>query len=228
MSVELHLPDLPEVSISLGTTRPLVERRPAPWQHRLRDALSAYLPLLLMLLLALTTWWLVKNSPQIPGATPAAPLRTEPDYSMSGFALERFDAAGRLKLRIEGMQMHHYPATDRIEIDTVTIRAIAPDGRITLAQAHKAVAPADGSQVQLTGSAEVISQAEGADTLVMRGEALLLRIDAEQVVSTEPVLVRWGANEMRGTAMRYDHATRRLDLSGPLRVTLPPRGRVVR
>jgi hypothetical protein len=54
---------------------------------------------------------------------------------------------------------------------------------------------------------------------------LLLRFDAQQVVSTQPVLVRWGNNEMRGAAMRYDHATRRLDVTGPLRVTLPPRAR---
>jgi len=228
MTVELHLPDLPEVPISLGTARPAVERRRAPWNHRLRDALSAYLPLLLMLLLALATWWLVKNSPQPAGAAPEAALRTEPDYSMSSFALERFDAAGRLKLRIEGAQMHHYPATDRIEIDTVSIRAIAPDGRITLAQARKAVAPGDGSEVQLMGGAEVTSQAEGEETLVMRGEALLLRVDAQQVVSTQPVLVLWGANEMRGASMRYDNASRRLDVTGPLRVTLPPRARAAR
>jgi lipopolysaccharide export system protein LptC len=228
VSVELHLPDLPEVPISLGAPRSVIERRRAPLHHRLRDQLSAYLPLLLMLLLALATWWLVKNSPQPPGAAPEAPQRIEPDYSMSGFALERFDAAGRLKLRIEGAQMHHYPASDRIEIDAVAIRAIAPDGRITLARALKAVAPGDGSEVQLMGGAEVTSQADGQEALLMRGEALLLRIDAEQVVSTQPVLVRWGANEMRGAAMRYDHATRRLDVSGPLRVTLPPRPRAGR
>jgi lipopolysaccharide export system protein LptC len=228
VTVELHLPDLPEVAISLGAARPAVERRRALWHHRLRDGLTAYLPLLLMLLLALATWWLVKHSPQTPGVVPQASLRTEPDYSMSGFALERFDAAGRLKLRIEGAQMHHYPATDRVEIDAVTIRAIAPDGRITLARALKAVAPSDGSEVQLMGGAEVTSQAEGQDTLLIRGEALLLRVDAGQVLSTQPVLVRWGAVEMRGAAMRYDHATRRLDVTGPLRVTLPPRGRAPR
>ena len=223
MSVELHLPDLPEVPISLGGARPAVDRRRAPWHHRLRDLLSAYLPLLLMLLLALVTWWLVKNSPAAPPPVANAPVRTEPDYSMSGFALERFDTTGRLKLRIEGAQMHHFPATDRIEIENASIRAIAPDGRLTLAHAKRAVAPGDGSQVELTGGAEVTSQAADGETLLMRSEALLLQVDAERVSASQPVLVRWGAHALRGASMSYDHRARKLDVAGPLRVTLPPR-----
>ena len=89
-----------------------------------------------MSLLALVTWWLVKNTPSLPGVSEDAPLRREPDYTMSQFALERFDAAGRLKVRIEGAQMRHFPDTDRIEIDDVQIRAVAPDGRVTLASAN--------------------------------------------------------------------------------------------
>ena len=93
MSVELHLPDLPEVPISLG---PGARRRRAcrgRWHLRVRDALSAYLPLLLMALLALATWWLVKNSPQPPGPRDRARrCAATPDYTMSDFSIDRFDA----------------------------------------------------------------------------------------------------------------------------------------
>ena len=71
MSVELHLPDLPEVPISLGPAADAPPRAPTPWHLRLRDALSSYLPLLLMTLLALATWWLVQNSPRPEVARPA-------------------------------------------------------------------------------------------------------------------------------------------------------------
>src|SRR3954451_24775169 len=102
MSVELHLPDLPEVPIVLGAPPPAPagpQLRPA-WPLRVRDALSAYLPLLLMALLALATWWLVKTTPTAPVLPDEVPLRHDPDYTMSQFALERFDAAGRLKVRV--------------------------------------------------------------------------------------------------------------------------------
>src|SRR5262245_39259646 len=45
---ELHLPDLPEVEVSLGATPPVKPR--AGLRMRLRELLGAYLPLLLMAL----------------------------------------------------------------------------------------------------------------------------------------------------------------------------------
>ena len=223
MAADLHIPDLPEVALSLGPAP--AARRPAvlPWPLRLRDALLSYLPLLLMLLLALATWWLVKKSPKPPGASPEAATRIEPDYTMSGFALERFDAQGRLKLRLEGAQMRHFPATDRIEIEAVKVRAVAPDGRVTLAHAQRALSNSDGSEVQLLGGAEVTSEDAGGAPLVMRSEYLHAFLVTERVTTTAPVWVQFGATQVRGASLDYDHAARRLDLGGPMRMTAPGR-----
>ena len=223
MSVELHLPDLPEVPISLGPLRPALERRRAPWHYRLHELLSSYLPLLLMLLLALATWWLAKNSPQAGGPVPEAPPRSEPDYTMTRFALERFDAQGKLKLRVEGAKMHHYPDTDRIEIDEVQIRSIAPDGRVTLASARHALANGDGSEVQLTGAAEVNSEDARGAPLLMRSEFLHAFLWAERVNSHLPVVVQYGGTEVRAAGLDYEHAAQKLELKGPTRSTLEPK-----
>ena len=138
MSVELHLPDLPEVPISLGPPRPAPGRVPLSWHQRLREALGAYLPLLLMALLALASWWLLKNAPR-PGSQAPTPLvSSAPDYTMDQFVLERFDPTGRLKLRIQGQRLRHFPVTDRIDVDQAEIRAIGADGRVTTAVARRA------------------------------------------------------------------------------------------
>lgn len=222
MSVELHLPDLPEVPISLGSAQ-AVPRLAMPWHLRLRDVLSSYLPLLLMTLLALATWWLVKNSPQPTAAAEARPLSSEPDYTMTQFALERFDAGGRLKVRIEGARLRHFPATDRIEIDNAQIRAYAPDGRVTLATARRALGNGDGSEVQLLGGAEVTAVDAAGAPLVMRGEFLHAFLLTERVKSHLPVLVQQAGAELRANGLEYDNVTRRLELKGPLRVVLSPR-----
>ena len=120
--------------------------------------LSSYLPLMLMALLAAGTWWLVRNTPQPPGARPDAPPRQTPDYTMTGFAITRFAPDGQVALRIGGDVLRHYPATDRLEIDGVRIQATGPDGRSTVATARQAVANGDGSEIQLLGGAQVISQ----------------------------------------------------------------------
>ena len=62
---------------------PTTAPRPSqPWHWRLRQTISAYLPLLLMAMLALGTWWLVQNtpSPELPREVAAA--RHEPDYKI--------------------------------------------------------------------------------------------------------------------------------------------------
>jgi len=223
LSVELHLPDLPEVPISLGPAVAGPPRVAAPWHLRLRDALSSYLPLLLMALLALATWWLVKNAPRPQQVQPAAAVSSEPDYTMSQFAVERFDANGRLKLRIEGAKLRHFPDTDRIEIESAQIRAYAPDGRVTLATAQRALGNGDGSEIQLLGGAEVTAQDASGVPLIMRSEFLHAFLITERVQSHLPVLVRQGGTELRAAGLTYDHAARRLDLKGPLRAVMPPR-----
>lgn len=223
MTVELHLPDLPEVPISLGPPRGRAVRPALPWHARLRQTLSSYLPLVLMALLALATWWLVNHSPRPQAEAVPAPVSTEPDYTMTGFALERFDAGGRLKLRIEGAVLRHFPVNDRIEIEDAQIRAYAPDGRVTLATARRALANGDGSEVQLQGGAEVTAADASGVPLVIRGEFLHAFLVTERVRTHLPVYVRQGGTELRAGGLSYDHATRRLELKGPIRTTLAPR-----
>lgn len=223
MTVELHLPDLPEVPITLGPVRPAVQRRTAPWHLRLRDTLSSYLPLLLMALLALATWWLVKNSPRLAVPAVERPVSSEPDYTMTQFSLERFDAGGRLKVRIEGERLRHFPDTDRVEIDQARIQAFTQDGRVTLATAARALGNGDGSELQLMGGAEVTAQDATGQPLVMRGEFLHAFLVTERVRSHLPVLVSQGGTVLQAAAMDYDNAVRRLELKGPIRAVLAPR-----
>ena len=222
MTVELHLPDLPEVPISLGAPAgPPHGAR--PWGLRIRDALSTYLPLLLMAALALATWWLVKNSPRPAGEAAERPVSKDPDYTMTAFSLDRFGADGALKLRIEGEQLRHFPATDRIEIDGVYIRSIAADGRVTQARAARAIGNGDGSEMQLLGGAEVTSEDAAGQPLVMRSEFLHAFFVTERVQTHLPVQVQTPGSEMRAAGMEYDHPARRLDLKGPMRVVMSPR-----
>lgn len=223
MSVQLHLPDLPEVPISLGTDEaaPRTLRRP-PWHVRLRDALSTYLPLVLMGLLALGTWWLVKHTPSFVAPPVPTEARREPDSVMSDFAIERFDRTGRLRVRVDGAVLRHYPDTDRYEIDQARIQATAPDGRQTVAVARRALANGDLSEVQLLGGAEVSRPGDHGRPLVIRSEFLHAFLVTERVVTHLPVQVIEGSNELRAAALVYEHGNRLLELKGPTRARMIP------
>ena len=53
--------------------------------------------------------------------------------SPAAVALLSRAADGSLRVKVQGTQMRHYPDTDTIEVDGVTINAYGPDGRVTTA-----------------------------------------------------------------------------------------------
>jgi lipopolysaccharide export system protein LptC len=226
VALELHLPDLDDTRLALGPVSPRAAppRVPVPWHQRAREVLSTYLPLLLMGLLALGTWWLVKNTPAADVPAAGALPREEPDYTMERFVVERFDKDGRLKLRLQGERLRHFAATDIIEVDDARVRAISEDGRVTLAQARRAVANGDGSEVQLIGDARVDSTGPRGEPILFRGDFLHAFLATERLRSHLPVLVQREGSEFRAAGMEYDHLSGKLQLQGKMRALLQPTG----
>jgi lipopolysaccharide export system protein LptC len=193
-----------------------------PLGARVVEMASSYLPLLLMALLALGTWWLVKNTPVAEPPKAAGALRHEPDYQMSRFVVRRFGNDGAMRAQIEGDEMRHYPDTDTLEIDNIRVRAVAPDGRVTVANARSALSNADGGEVQLKGGAHVVREAAaGQDPVEFRGEFLHAFLDTERIRSHLPVTMTQGGMEVKAQAMEYDNLARVVQLKGHVTASFP-------
>lgn len=208
---------------------PLSQRYIPPWHQRMLSTLSSYLPLLLMAVVALATWWLVKNTPTLQGAKPAAALRHIPDYTMHNFTVQRFAADGSLRLQIEGIEARHYPDTDTLEVDQARIRSIAPDSGVTVATAQKAITNGDGSEVQLTGQAHVVREAarigdKTLETVDFKSEFLHAFLQTEQVRSHLPVTITRGTVQIQGDSMHYDNLDRLARFKGGVKATFEPNG----
>ncbi len=202
-----------------GPQNPPPRPRQPIWWH-VGQFVSAYLPLILMALLALATWWLVSNTPRPDAPREATPPRHEPDYTMQSFTLQRFAANGALRVQVQGVRMRHYPDTDTMEIDQPTIRATAPDGSVTVASARLAVSNGEATQVQLQGGARVRREATAAGAAIeFESEFLHAFLDTERVKSHLPVLLRQGTSELRVASLEYDNLSRTAKLGGPLRAT---------
>lgn len=213
----------PMPDMALAPPPAQLERLRLPWTSRVIDTVSTYLPVLLMAVLALGTWWLVKNTPVLDDERQVAPARHEPDYTMRQFTVQRFASGGALKVQIEGDELRHYPDTDTLEIDNPRIRATGPDGRITRATARRALSNGDGSEVQLSGGARVVREASGDDeALEFRGEFLHAFLATERVQSHLPVTVTQGATEIRADGMSYDNLSRVVEFKGRVRAVLSP------
>lgn len=228
MNHPLHLPDLPEMPASLSeplaaAAVPAQRRSVVHWPTRLKGLLATYLPLMLMALLALGTWWLVKNAPKPLAAPTEKALRHVADYTMAKFSIERFDAQGRPTARVMGEQLRHYPDTDEIEIDTVHLIATGADGRVTHATAQRAVALGDGTQIRLEGGAKVVSTGAEGDVVQIEGERLIAHLKERRMVADKPVRVRQGSSEFSADGLDFDQTQGQLLLHGRVQARLQPR-----
>ena len=213
-----------EVDLSFAGPEPVVPT--APWHLRLFDLVSAYLPLVMMAVLAAGTWWLVRNAPTFEAPRAAAPARHEPDYVMTGFVVQRFGADGTLRTQIEGETLRHYPDDDTLEIDAARIRAIGENGKVKNATPRRALANGDGSEVQLLGDARVNRPASGKEEAVeFRSEFLHAFRNVEQVRSHLPVVMTQGTNVVRASSMNYDNLSRQVEFTGRASAVFPPRRR---
>jgi lipopolysaccharide export system protein LptC len=190
------------------------------------DHLSLYLPIILMGVLALGTYWLVRSTPEfLPPQAQRAPSH-DPDYFMKKFSVKTFDGAGRLKSEVSGTDARHYPDTDTLEIDSVRIRSFNEQGRLTTATANRALTNADGSEVQLFGNALVVREAfTGKQTtprMEFKGEFLHAFLDKEQVKSNKPVQLTRGKDRFTADSMDFDNIDQVMQLKGRVKGTLVP------
>ena len=203
---------------------PAPRRTKAPWW----DTVSIYLPVLLMGMLALASYWLLRATPAYVEAPAAQPVSAEPDYFMRRFSVKSFDPQGVLRAEVAGEEARHHPDDDRVEIDNARMRNLDPAGVVSTASAKRVVTNADNTRFLLRGDAVIVREGgtspEGAalPRLEFRGEALDVELDPDRVVSELPVELRRGADRLTADTLDYSGVDRVAHFKGRVRVRLQP------
>ena len=202
-----------------------------PWRRALRvwDRVSIYLPIVLMGALALSTYWLVRNSPVFATPEAARAARHDVDYFMRKFTIKSFDELGSMRSEIKGLEGRHYADTDTLEIDQPRIRSISDLGRHVTSTSNRALSNGDGSEVQLFGDARVVRDpVVGADGQIMprmefSGEFLHAYVNEERVKSHVPVVLTRGSDQFSGDTFAYNNVTGIAELKGRVKGVLVPK-----
>lgn len=196
----------------------------------LLSRLSIYLPIALMGLLALATYWLLQITPLPPEPEPERPVSEQPDFFMRGFAVRTFDDSGRIKTEVLGTEARHHPHNDTMVIDNARVRARSDQGLLSTARSDVLTSNAEGTDMLLEGNAQVQRQG-GRDAdgrviprLEFHGPVLRVRTDPERITSDQPVLLIRGNDQITADTLDYtgDEA-RTADLQGRVNATLAPR-----
>ena len=192
------------------------------------ERLSLYLPVILMGVLALGTYWLARSTPLLMAPPQGVVVGHDPDYFMRKFSVKSYDAAGRLTNEVVGDDARHFPDTDTLEITSVFVRSFNEVGRLTTATAKLAVTNSDASEVQLFGAARIVVQPPpdslGASQprMEFRGEFLHAFLETERVTSHKPVDLIRGNDRFKADTLDYNNLDRVLQLKGRVKGMLVP------
>lgn len=217
----LAQPPAPELPGGPAESEPRrLRARSEHWSIRLRDLLSTYLPLLLMLLLAALTWWLVRMTPMPLAGRTAEPSSQAPDYTLGEVELVRYRGDGSLMARIRARELRHYPVGERMELDGAWLLADHPEGAL-MAQAERAVVTEEGQRVRLEGDVR-LNRAATATQEAFEARTRLLDIDTQSGRAWTDEPVQWTQGDLRAQAagFDYDQTSARLQLKGPVRALL--------
>lgn len=196
--------------------------------RRAIDRATLYLPIILMAVVALGTYWLVRSAPRLLEPTAKEAPTHEPDYFMRGFVVKNFLPNGELRSELAGKEGRHYPDNDTMEVDQVRMRSISPAGLVTHATADRGLSNADGSEIQLFGNAVVVRDAavgpngKPLPRLEFRGDFLHAFLDTERVRSNKPVTLTRGTDQFTADTLDYDNLSGVANLQGRVRGVLIP------
>lgn len=224
--MSLPVPDAVGLAALVPPAVPAKRRRSlARWW----DRLSIYLPVVLMMLMALATYWLLRATPEPEPPGPKREVTHEPDYFMHRFSVKVFEPGGALKTELYGAEARHHPDTGTLVVDAARIRSFGPQRQLSTATARQITSNDEGTEFVLEGDAAVVRQASrGAKGEVLpriefHGELLRVATDPEHISSEQPVVLIRGQDQIAADTLDYRGDARVANLTGQVKALFAPR-----
>lgn len=179
-------------------------------------------PLLLMLTLALLTFWLERLTQEETAAP--APRRHDPDFIIEGFKLVEFGVDGKPVTTLSAAKMTHYPddaSTELVAPSAVQTRPGEPRLRLS---ADRGRLTQDGDELLLYDNVQLVRDtAAGMEESRLRSDFLHLIAPRSLVRSDREVEYIAPGRSLRARGMEYDNVSGQLVLHAQVRGTYEAR-----
>jgi len=175
-------------------------------------------PLLLVLTLALLTFWLERLTREEPAAP--APRRHDPDFIIEGFLLTEFGVDGKPVTTLSAAKMTHFP--DDGSTDLLSPRAVQtqPDGPRLRLSADRGTLTQDGNELLLFDNVLLVrDNATGGEESRLRTSFLHLVTPRSLARTDREVEFAAPGRSLRARGMEYDNRTGQLVLHAQVRGT---------
>ena len=185
--------------------------------------LLRFLPLILMGLLTLGTYWMVQLTN--PDGENAQPKRHVPDYIMDQIVVTTLGPDGSARYRVVGDKLTHYEDDATSEIDFPIARRFNVDKPATTVRSDKGFMDGDITTIELVGNATLTRPAQaatanqaGSARMFMSSSRFTVLMNEDIVKTNQPVTLEQGLSVMtaRDGAI-FDNVHQKLIMTGQVR-----------
>lgn len=182
------------------------------------------LPVLVIALAALSSWWLYHQVVQDRTRTDGS-QRQDPDGFADDIDLSSLDAAGRLTNRLWAKRMLHYPHDDSTTLDAPYLELYRPDEPPWQVRAREGRIASGGVEILLEGDVDI----QRAGTAALRPahfttDSLRVFPEREYAETDAPVTYRSTGLVVRSLGMRAHLDRGQVELPARVRATHQPQG----
>lgn len=182
----------------------------------MRLASTRVFPLVLMLALALLSFWLERTARDAP--VPSAPNRHDADYSAERFTITDYGDDGTPESTLSAVKMVHYPGDDTTVLAAPQLVQTRPAQPRLVLSADRGTLSRDGAEVFLHDNVLLVREPlESIPEARMRTSFLHLDRVRGMARSDREVSIEEPGRTLVGRGMEYDNAARRLTLLAQVR-----------
>jgi len=191
----------------------------------MKDRWRAWVPALMLALLAALTWWLDQK------VQPLGPhdgtSNADPDFVAENFEAKRMNDDGSARYSVVARKMVHYPADNSAVLEEPRLTHFDPDKAPVSIRADQGVVSSNGETVDFRGDVHVRRAPFGEDPEMTLTTSFLHVIPDKNLVKTDQeVTLTHGNSTMKSVGLEFNNNTRELKLLSNVKGQLqtPPKG----
>lgn len=186
------------------------------------DRITTALPLILVAMLAIFTFWLDRLAQPVPKGI-SGTSRHDPDYIVEGLTAMRMNTTGATAYTLSSRKMEHYPDDDTTLLTAPRLVSLEPGKAPITITARRALVSSNGQNVYFEDDVQLTRTAIGDSSEMQMNTTYLHVIPDDRVAETDrPVVLTDAATTVNAAGLELNSETRILKLRGRVHGTYDP------